>query len=56
MITLQESAEMALKALKDPWGAGPQGIADAIIALENALKQSEKEANHANNQDRTRHL
>ena len=47
MITLREAAEMALKALKDPWGAGPQGIADAIIALENALKQLEKEPNHA---------
>ena len=56
MKTLREAAEMALKALKDPWGAGPQGVADAIIALENALKQLEKDPNHANNQDRARGL
>ena len=56
MKTFIEAIEMALKALKDPWNAGPEGVAEAIIALENALKQLKKEPNHANDQNRARHL
>ena len=40
---LRKAAEMALEALENPWEAGPEGVADAIIALRQALAQSEQE-------------
>jgi hypothetical protein len=39
MIDLRKAAEMALKALHDPWMAGPEGVADAIVALRDALAE-----------------
>jgi hypothetical protein len=38
----KEAMKQALEVLKKPWKAGPDGVADAIIALEEALaKQGE---------------
>jgi hypothetical protein len=36
-MNLRKAAEMALEALENPWEAGPEGVADAIIALRQAL-------------------
>lgn len=41
MNDLRKAAQQALKALKNPWFAGPMGIADAITALEAALAESQ---------------
>lgn len=38
-MTLREAAQQALEALKDPWSAGPEGVANAITALRAALEQ-----------------
>jgi hypothetical protein len=37
-----EAMKQALEALKEPWKAGPDGVADAIIALEKALAKQEQ--------------
>jgi hypothetical protein len=34
----REAMKMALEALENPWEAGPDGVADAIIALRQALE------------------
>ena len=34
----REAMQMALEALENPWEAGPDGVADAIIALRQALE------------------
>ena len=38
---LRKAAEMALEALENPWKAKPEGVADAIQALRQALAQPE---------------
>ena len=38
-MTLREAAQQALEALKDPWSAGPEGVANAITALRAALEE-----------------
>ena len=40
---LRKAAEMALKVLENPWKAKPDGVADSIIALRQALAQPEQE-------------
>lgn len=39
MTTLRKAAQHALEALRNPWAAGPEGVADAITALRQALEQ-----------------
>jgi hypothetical protein len=34
----REAMQMVLEALENPWEAGPDGVADAIIALRQALE------------------
>lgn len=36
---MRKAAEMALEALENPWKAKPDGVADALIALRQALAQ-----------------
>jgi hypothetical protein len=36
-----EALKLALEALQNPWKAGPDGVADAIIAIKEALAQPE---------------
>ena len=38
-----EALKLALEALQNPWKAGPDGVADAIIAIKEALAQPEQE-------------
>lgn len=38
MTDLRKAAEMALDALENPWKAKPEGVADAIQALRQALQ------------------
>ena len=38
-----EALKLALEALENPWKAGPDGVADAITALEKALAQPAQE-------------
>ena len=40
---LRKAAEMALEVLENPWKAKPEGVADAIQALRQALAQPEQE-------------
>jgi hypothetical protein len=35
-----EAMRQALEALENPWSAGPEGVADAIIALRAAIEQA----------------
>ena len=35
----REALKLALEALENPWNAGPDGIADAITAIKEALAQ-----------------
>ena len=37
----REALKLALEALQNPWKAGPDGVADAIIAIKEALAQPE---------------
>lgn len=39
MSNLRKAAEQALEALEDPWKAGAEGVADAIVALRTALAE-----------------
>ena len=39
----KEALKLALEALQNPWKAGPDGVADAIIAIKEALAQPEQE-------------
>lgn len=39
----REAMNLALKCLSDPWSVGPDSLADAIVALREALAQSEQE-------------
>ena len=41
-MTKDESLKLALEALQNPWKAGPDGVADAIIAIKEALAQPER--------------
>ena len=41
----KEALKLALEALQNPWKAGPDGVADAIIAIKEALAQPEQETN-----------
>ena len=34
-----DAMKLALAALENPWEAGPEGVADAIIALRAAIEQ-----------------
>jgi hypothetical protein len=38
-----EAMKQALEALSDPWSAGPEGVADAITSLRQAIEQAEKQ-------------
>jgi hypothetical protein len=40
-MTKDEALKLALEALQNPWKAGPDGVADAIIAIKEALAQPE---------------
>jgi hypothetical protein len=40
-MTKDEALRLALEALQNPWKAGPNGVADAIIAIKEALAQPE---------------
>ena len=42
-MTKDEALKLALEALQNPWKAGPDGVADAIIAIKEALAQPEQE-------------
>jgi len=44
MSDLRKAAEMALEVLENPWKAKPEGVADVIIALRQALSEQEPEA------------
>ena len=39
----REALKLALEALENPWNAGPDGIADAITAIKEALAQPAQE-------------
>jgi hypothetical protein len=39
----REALKLALEALQNPWKAGPDGVADAITAIKEALAQPEQE-------------
>jgi len=41
-MSLRKAAKMALRVLENPWKAKPDGVADAIEALRQALAQTEK--------------
>ena len=41
-MTKDEALKLALEALQNPWKAGPDGVADAIIAIKEALAQPEQ--------------
>jgi hypothetical protein len=38
----KEALKLALEALQNPWKAGPDGVADAIIAIKAALKANDE--------------
>jgi len=40
----KEALKLALEALENPWKAGPDGVADAIIAIKEALAQPEQKS------------
>jgi len=40
-MTKDEALKLALEALQNPWKAGPDGVADAIIAIKEVLAQPE---------------
>jgi hypothetical protein len=40
-MTKDEALRLALEALQNPWKAGPDGVADAIIAIKAALEANE---------------
>ena len=42
-MTKDEALKLALEALQNPWKAGPDGVADAIIAIKEVLAQPEQE-------------
>ena len=48
-MTKDEALKLALEALQNPWKAGPDGVADAIIAIKEALAHDalEKKAENA---------
>ena len=37
-----DAMKLALAALENPWEAGPEGVADAIIALRAAIEQAQE--------------
>jgi hypothetical protein len=39
----KEAMKLALEALENPWKAGPDGVADAITAIKEALAQPKQE-------------
>ena len=39
----KEALKLALEALQNPWKAGPDGVADAIIAIKETLAQPEQD-------------
>jgi hypothetical protein len=41
-MTKDEALRLALEALQNPWKAGPDGVADAIIAIKAALETKEE--------------
>ena len=43
MAMTKEVLKLALEALQNPWKAGPDGVADAIIAIKEALAQPEQD-------------
>jgi hypothetical protein len=38
-----EAMKYALQALEDPWGSGPEGVANAIAFLRQAIAEAEKQ-------------
>ncbi len=40
-MTKDEALKLALETLQNPWKAGPDGVADAIIAIKEALGKPE---------------
>jgi hypothetical protein len=43
-MTKDEALKLALEALQNPWKAGPDGVADAIIAIKEVLAQPEQKS------------
>jgi hypothetical protein len=41
-MTKDEALRLALEALQNPWKAGPDGVADAIIAIKAALEAKDE--------------
>jgi hypothetical protein len=41
-MTKDEALRLALEALQNPWKAGPNGVADAIIAIKAALEAKDE--------------
>jgi hypothetical protein len=44
-MTKDEALRLALEALQNPWKAGPDGVADAIIAIKAALEAKDEPDN-----------
>lgn len=42
-----DAMKQALAALENPWAAGAEGVADAIIALRAAIEQAQEPIGHA---------
>jgi hypothetical protein len=42
-LSIVNTMKLALEALENPWKAGPDGVADAITAIKEALAQPEQE-------------
>jgi hypothetical protein len=42
VMTKDEALRIALEALQNPWKAGPDGVADAIIAIKAALEAKDE--------------
>jgi hypothetical protein len=47
-MTKDEALRLALEALQNPWKAGPDGVADAIIAIKAALEAKDEPVAHMN--------
>ncbi len=41
-MTKDEALKLSLEALQNPWEAGPDGVADAIIAIKAALEAKDE--------------
>jgi len=41
-MTKDEALRLALEALQNPWKAGPDGVADTIIAIKSALEAKDE--------------